>query len=262
MHSRRDEIRKRIERRKKERDKMTKQIETRIPWAEDEERYGFQRLETFESGPVEEENHPLFRKEVWIFKFLASVCLVLLVAIMFRNQTPVLDPAREFVAKSMKEDFQFASVSKWYENTFGEQLALLPSTESKEKENAKEIQYALPASGKILEEFGENGQRITIEIGKDTSVEAMNGGFVEFVGQKEGFGNTVVIQHADKSESWYGNLSKVDVGLYEYIDTGTKIGKATVPENATNGSFYFAIKEGEQFVDPIQVIQQNPGDSN
>ena len=27
-------------------------------------------------------------------------------------------------------------------------------------------QYALPASGKILEEFGENGQRITIETGK------------------------------------------------------------------------------------------------
>ena len=84
---------------------MTKQIETRIPWAEDEERYGFQRLETFESSQVEEENHPLFRKEVWIFKFLASVCLVLLVAIMFRNQTPVLDPAREFVAKYNERGF-------------------------------------------------------------------------------------------------------------------------------------------------------------
>ena len=50
------------------------------------------------------------------------------------------------------------------------------------------MQYALPASGKILEEFGENGQRITIEIGKGATVEAMNEGLVSFVGQKEGFG--------------------------------------------------------------------------
>ncbi len=263
MHSRRDEIRKRIERRKKEREKVSKQMESPIPLAEDEERYGFQRLESYESGPVEEENHPLFRKEVWIFKILASVCLVLIIAIVFRNQSPTLDPAREFVTKSMEEDFQFAAVSKWYENTFGEQLALLPTSDtSKENENPKEIQYALPASGKILEEFGENGQRITIEIGKDAAVEAMNGGFVEFVGQKEGFGNTVIIQHADKSESWYGNMSKIDVSLYEYVETGAQIGKATVPEDGTNGSFYFAIKEGEQFVDPIQVIQQNPGESH
>ena len=84
----------------------------------------------------------------------------------------------------MKEDFQFASVSKWYENTFGEQLALLPSTESKEKENAKGNTVCFTCIRKILEEIGENGQRITIEIGKDTSVEAMNGGFVGLVGQE------------------------------------------------------------------------------
>ena len=166
MHSRRDEIRKRIEKRKKEREKTTKQIESRIPWAEDEERYGFQKLESYESGPIEEENHPLFRKEVWMFKILASVCLVLIVAIVFRNQAPALEPVRDFVAKSMEEDFQFAAVENWYVNTFGDQLALLPSTDSpKENEHKKDVQYALPASGKILEEFAENGQKVTIEIG-------------------------------------------------------------------------------------------------
>ena len=39
------------------------------------------------------------------------------------------------------------------------------------------------------------------------------------------------------------------------LKKGTPVGKATVPENGTNGSFYFAIKEGEQFVNPIRVIQ-------
>ena len=87
-------------------------------------------MESYESGPIEEANHPLFRKEVFIFKILASACLVLIVAIMFRNQTPILDPAREFVTKSMQEDFQFAAVSDWYESTFGKQLALLPTSDT------------------------------------------------------------------------------------------------------------------------------------
>ncbi|KAA9023123.1 M23 family metallopeptidase [Niallia endozanthoxylica] len=258
MRSRSDDIRKRIEKRKKQRDRPNKQQETKLPWTEDEERYGFDRMASYESGPVEEENHPLFRKEVFIFKVLASACLVLVIAIMFRNQTPELDSARDFVTNSMNEEFQFAAVSDWYESTFGKPLALLPVNEQKSEENGpvdSKQQYALPASGKILENFGENGQRITIETGQGAAVEAMNEGLVRMIGEQEGFGQTVVIQHADKSESWYGNLSEVNVTLYQYIEKGTKVGKATDYGDGTKGSFYFAIKEGEDFVDPIQVIQ-------
>jgi stage IV sporulation protein FA len=258
MSSRSDDIRKRIEKRKKQRERMTKQLESQLPWTEDEERYGFEKMGSYESGPIDEETHPLFRKEVFIFKVLASACLVLIIAIMFRNQTTALDPAREFVTKSMNEEFQFAAVSDWYEGTFGKQLALLPSTEQEDpavSETDSKQQYALPASGKILEEFGQDGQKITIETGKGAAVEAMNGGLVRFIGQQEGFGQTVVIQHADKTESWYGNLNSIDVTLYQYIEKGTTVGKATDYEDGTNSSFYFAIKEGEDFVDPIQVIQ-------
>jgi stage IV sporulation protein FA len=259
MRSRSDDIRKRIEKRKKEQERLTKQASTQLPWTEDEERYGFQKIDSYEIGPIEESNHPLFRKEVFIFKILASACLVLIVAIMFRSQTPILDPVKEFVTKSMQEDFQFAAVSDWYESTFGKQLALLPTsvpdTNPNSENESKQMQYALPASGKILEKFGENGQRITIEIGKGTNVEAMNEGLVSFIGQKDGFGQTVVIQHADKSYAWYGNLSSIDVTLYEYIEKGTPLGEATEYGDGTNGSFYFAIKEGEDFVDPNQVIE-------
>lgn len=273
MRSSSDEIRKRIEKRKKQRERMTRKMEVRksdfrrddsrstdrkIPWLEDEERYGFDAITSYESGPIEEDNHPLFSKEAFIFKILASAILVLIIGIMFRNQTPALDPARDFVTKSMNEEFQFAAVSDWYESTFGKPLALFPEKTEEKTETVdgdSKPHYALPASGRILDEFGENGQRITIETGKGAKVEAMNGGLVHEIGEKEGFGQTVVIQHPDKSESWYGNLSSVDVSLYEYIEKGTVVGKATDYEDGTNSSFYFAIKEGDHFVDPIQVIQ-------
>ena len=55
--------------------------------------------------PIEEPHHPLFRKEVFIFKILASACLVLIVAIMFRSQTPILVPQRNLFQSRSKKIF-------------------------------------------------------------------------------------------------------------------------------------------------------------
>ena len=49
MRSRSDDIRKRIEKRKKEQERLTKQTRTQLSWTEDEERYGFQKMESYES---------------------------------------------------------------------------------------------------------------------------------------------------------------------------------------------------------------------
>lgn len=259
MRSRPDDIRKRIARRKREKEKgtnPTKPTQTRLLWTQDEEKYGFEKISSYEGGP-DEGVHPLFRKELFLFKVLASACLFLLVAIMFRNDGEALNPIKSFVQSTMEKDFQFAAVSSWYEDQFGKPLALLPFSKDKEvgNESTPGQQYALPASGRILEEFGSNGQRITIETNKDAAVEAMNEGFVLYTGDKEGFGKTVVIQHADKSETWYGNLDSIEVSLYQFIEKGTSVGIASDGADETKGAFYFAIKKGDDFIDPIKVIQ-------
>lgn len=262
MRSSADDVRKRIAKRKREREK---QVEPKRPskpsflYQEPEERDGFDRFPSYEITP-EEGNHPLFRKEVFLFKVMASACLFLVLAILFRNESPALDTARNYVSQSFEKDFQFATVSNWYEDKFGKPLALFPVPEGKEnaKENVQKDNgqhYALLASGKILEDFEESGQRVIIETSKDAAVEAMGEGMVRFVGEKEGFGKTVVIQHADKSESWYGNLGEISVSLYDFIEKGKKVGTVSNGDSGEKGSFYFAIKKDENFIDPIQVIQ-------
>ncbi|MFE8703456.1 peptidoglycan DD-metalloendopeptidase family protein [Cytobacillus sp. FJAT-54145] len=262
MRSRADDIRKRIEQRKRERERMVRTPRTnhspsRRYWVDDEEKHGFERLSTYEGGPSEG-GHPLFRKDVFLFKVLASACLFLIVAIMFRNETASFDSVRNFVQSSMERDFQFAAVSDWYEDQFGKPLAILPFTDKKEdevEESTNEQQYALPASARLVEEFRVNGQRITIETEKGSFVEAMNEGIVLFAGEKDGYGKTVVVQHGDKSETWYGNLDAIEVTLYQYINKGTKVGTAMDAAGGTKGEFFFAIKKGNDFIDPIQVIQ-------
>ncbi|MBT2681667.1 M23 family metallopeptidase [Bacillus sp. ISL-35] len=256
MNSRADDIRRRMMKRKRERERMEKMNHNRF-FSTEEERHGFDRLPSYDMGPGEG-GHPLFKKEVFLFKILASACLVLIVAIIYRSPSEKAVSIQQYVKNTMEQEFQFAAVSDWYEGQFGKPLALLPAKnadEGSEKEVASGSQYALPASGKILEDFGDNGQRIMIETGKGAGVEAMNEGLVHFVGMKEGFGKTVIVQHGDKSETWYGNLDKIDVNLYEYISKGTKVGTAMDSEDGLKGSFYFAIKKGDDFVDPVQVIK-------
>ncbi|WP_019154674.1 peptidoglycan DD-metalloendopeptidase family protein [Robertmurraya massiliosenegalensis] len=253
--SRADDIRKRMAKRKRERERMTKNVNDRFLVVEEEEKYGFEKFPSYETDPGEG-GHPLFNKEFFLFKILASACLVLIVAIIFRNGGESLQPVKNFVTKSMEHDFQFAAVADWYENKFGKPLALLPFNQNEDEQETEDSQeYALPAAARILEEFAEDGQKVSIETEKGAAVTAMSEGRVSYVGDEEGFGKTVIIQHADKSETWYGNLESVDVTLYEFVQKGNSVGTAANAGDGTKGMFYFAIKKGDDFIDPIQVIQ-------
>ena len=76
-------------------------------------------------------------------------------------------------------------------------------------------------------------------------------------GVKEGLGKTVVVQHADKTETWYGNLDEIDVKLYEYVEKRQVVGtvSGSTGEDKSKGKYYFAIKKDDKFIDPIQVIR-------
>lgn len=255
VRSRPDDIRKRIAKRRKE--NRGKGSERMVVLPQEDEKYGFNQLASYEPGGHDEEIHPLFRIEVFFFKILASICLFLIIAILFRNQSPAFDTARTFVKNTFDQEFQFAAMTKWYENKFGKPLALLPFTDKKTEVKNVSSQYAVPASGRILENFEKNGQGVMVETAIGAPVKAFNEGVVTFAGVKEGIGKTVIIQHADKTESWYGNLDQIQVSLYEYIQKGKEVG--TVSDSAgkdkTKGAFYFAIKKGDTFIDPIQVIR-------
>jgi stage IV sporulation protein FA len=257
VKSRSDEIRRRIAKRRKSMDKTGKYQDRNLTFPGEDEKYGFNHIISYgdEHG---EEIHPLFRKELFLFKILLSVSLFLVVAILFRNHSAVLDPARNIVKKTMDTEFQFASVSNWYENKFGKPLVLLPFTEKKETvDKTSDPEYSVPASGRVVENFIKNGQGVMIETGKGAQVKAINEGMVLFAGIKEGLGKTVIIQHSDKTESWYGDLGEINVNSYEYIEKGKEVGTVSTSggEDKTKGSYYFALKKGDNFIDPIQVIR-------
>ncbi|MBM7605754.1 stage IV sporulation protein FA [Metabacillus crassostreae] len=260
MSHRADEIRKRIAKRKRERGTSSEQDYSKRTslFMSDEERHGgFYAPPNYDMGPNKNQSgHPLFRTEVFIFKVLLSAVLILVTAIVFKNGSPMFDQAKSVITYSLEEEFQFAAVSTWYRDQFGEPLALFNTnkeTSDVVDEKTQTAQLAVPASGKILESFKDNGQGIMVETNKPT-VEAMNEGIIIEASEKAETGLTIVVMHADGTKSWYGNLDKVNVALYDFVKKGTELGKIKLSEKQ-KGTYYFAIKKGDAFIDPIQVIK-------
>ena len=252
MSQRADEVRKRIASRRKQFDYDKKRQK---PAAYDHYDYSEETLdEALYESDSKHTFHPLWNRDMFLFKILGSAVLVLLTAVIFQSPAPVFDQAKTSVKNVMEKEFQFATVASWYEDKFGKPLALLPSKIEGEPIST-EPHFATPVAGKVLEQFSGDGRGIILETGTGAEVEAMSGGVVIFAGKKEDIGNTVIIEHPDQSESWYGNLDVISVKPREQVVIGKVLGTVSDAEDGTTGEFYFAIKQEENFIDPIQVMK-------
>ncbi|GGH85838.1 stage IV sporulation protein FA [Pullulanibacillus pueri] len=204
--------------------------------------------------------HPLFNMNLFIIKCFVAAILVLGGALMYKTHVFADYPsAKQLVQKTLTKEMNFTVVSGWYEKMFGEPLAFLPMNQkdgktevtSKQKGNQD---FAVPVSGTVTEQFSTAKKGVTYRTQSNAVVEAVSSGIVISVGKKDDIGKTVVVQHEDGKESWYGKLKSVDVKQYDTVKKGQKIGTVTADASGDNGTFYFALKNGDKFVDPIQVI--------
>ena len=68
---------------------------------------------------------------------------------------------------------------------------------------------------------------VKLNIGSNYLVPINESGIVVFIGPKENYGNTVIIQRIDGIDEWYGNIENVNIKLYDYVSKGELLGEAT-----------------------------------
>ncbi|OEH91542.1 M23 family metallopeptidase [Bacillus solimangrovi] len=261
MNKRVNDARRRIEQRKKIK-KNRIPVSTRqthdayIPT--DEERFGapppFERANFSNNKKT---NTLFFSPEKLVLQVMIASCLFLVTGIMFKTDNPQLNQAKAFIERTFEQEFQFAAVSTWYNDTFGRPLSILPVDEQNKEivSSEQNYDYAVPVAGRVLESFEKNGQGIMVETSEGMSVEVIEEGIVIYAGVKDELGKTVGIQHPDGTETWYGHLANIDVSLYEWVDARAVLGNVTNQDNGKVGTFYFGIKQGGSFIDPSQVMR-------
>ena len=84
---------------------------------------------------------------------------------------------------------------------------------------------------------------VKLEVSTNYLVPIIKEGLVVFSGEKEGYGNVIIIQGVDDINIWYGNMSNTSVKLYDYVEKGTLLGEAS------NNTLYLVYEKDGKFLD-------------
>ncbi|MBR2138128.1 MAG: M23 family metallopeptidase [Bacilli bacterium] len=152
-----------------------------------------------------------------ILNKLFTIIIFTMIIVIISNLSPKF---REFVYNNvLNNSLDFSFVNKILEktsNVFKEEQTKQVFNEIKEYEPYKDgIKY---------------------KIKENENIYLKDSGIVTYIGEKEGYNNTVIIQQSNGYYAWYGNI-KENVKLYDYVESGTQIG------TASNEYYYVLLKD-------------------
>ena len=117
-----------------------------------------------------------------------------------------------------------------------------------------------PVSGTILSEFGPksgglHNDGINIAAAKGTAVRAADEGTVAYAGNElKGFGNLVLVRHADGWMTAYAHLDRMDVDRGAPVKRGQIIGTVGATGNVRAPQLHFELRRGSRAVDPRERL--------
>lgn len=124
---------------------------------------------------------------------------------------------------------------------------------------------AWPVDGKIISEFGVRGgtqhNGISIQAAEGTPVRAAAGGRVGHVGALPGYGNVVLMEHANRMVTVYAHLKDMKVAAGDTLDRGRVIGTVGMSGRAETPNLHFEVRSKSEPRNPLFFLERKP-DSN
>ena len=120
--------------------------------------------------------------------------------------------------------------------------------------------FRWPVKGRIIASFGprpNGGQNdgINLAVPAGTPIKAADDGVVAYAGNElKGYGNLVLIRHANGFVSAYANASELMVKRGDTIKRGQVIAHAGQTGNVTSPQLHFEIRKGSTPVDPTKYL--------
>jgi murein DD-endopeptidase MepM/ murein hydrolase activator NlpD len=120
--------------------------------------------------------------------------------------------------------------------------------------------FRWPVRGRIIAAFGPrpNGLQndgINLAVPEGTPVKAAEDGVVAYAGSElKGYGNLVLIRHANGYVTAYANASELMVKRGDSVKRGQVIAKSGETGNVTSPQLHFEIRKGATPVDPSQYL--------
>ena len=145
-------------------------------------------------------------------KLLITIIIVLVCLIFIKKDIKF---KTNFYKKIYEDSFDFGYVNKLYQQYLGNVFPLTIFNNTKSVFDEKII---IEKQEKYLD-----GVKIKP---KSNLIPSIKEGLVIYIGDKEDYGNTVIVSGSDGIDIWYSNINNINVKLYDYIDKGTLIGES------------------------------------
>lgn len=126
--------------------------------------------------------------------------------------------------------------------------------------------FVAPLEGRLSSPFGwrniaVNGNRfhagVDIVANSGTPVAAARDGLVTRAGWWGTYGNVVVLDHGDGSETRYAHLSRVTVAAGDAVRQGDVVGAVGSTGASTGPHLHFELRFDGRAVDPLQYLAQS-----
>lgn len=120
--------------------------------------------------------------------------------------------------------------------------------------------FLTPVKGSIISGFGpkpggQHNDGLNIAAAKGTPVVAADNGVVAYSGNElRGFGNLLLIRHADGWVTAYAHLDRIDVERGAEVKRGQRIGAVGQSGGVPTPQLHFEVRRGSQAVDPKGML--------
>jgi murein DD-endopeptidase MepM/ murein hydrolase activator NlpD len=125
--------------------------------------------------------------------------------------------------------------------------------------------FLWPVKGEVVLGFGpqpgkgQNNDGINIAAPAGTPVHAAENGVVAYVGNElKGFGNLILVKHADGWMTAYAHADRVEVRRGDTVRRGQEIATVGATGSVTAPQLHFEIRHGTEAVDPTEHLRDGP----
>ena len=145
---------------------------------------------------------------IFFSKLLISIILTLIILILIKSSTSF---KTNFYKEVYNTNISFAPLTSLYNKYIG---------------NLDMFKTIQPVFNEKLVYNNIEGylEGVKIEV-ENNLVPISESGIVVYIGEKEGYGNTIIIQRIDGVDEWYGNVVNTNLKLYDYVEKGTLLGE-------------------------------------
>ena len=147
-----------------------------------------------------------------VVRMLVVVVIIFSLAIIYKGDSSLKDNISTYF---FEENISFTKIKKVYDKYLG---GILPI---KKEENTTEVfDEKLNYSDSSIYYDG-----VKLSVSESYLVPSLEEGMVVFIGDKENYGKTVIIENLDGVDYWYGNITNTSLKLYDYVEKGAFVGE-------------------------------------